>query len=43
VANSRKCVRLFGLPSLRGESGMSVKVPSGTMNGTTHVGENSTG
>jgi hypothetical protein len=43
VVDSRKCVRLSGLPSLGGESSMSVKVPRGTMNGTTHVGENATG
>jgi hypothetical protein len=43
VVDSRTCVRLSGLPSLGGESSMSVKVPKGTMNGTTHVGENATG
>jgi hypothetical protein len=42
VANSRKCVRLSGLPYLGGESSMSVKVTRGTKNGTTHVGESAT-
>jgi hypothetical protein len=43
VANSRTCVRLLGLPSLGGESSMSVKLPKRTMNGTNPVGENATG
>jgi hypothetical protein len=43
VVDSRTCVRLSGLPSLGGERSMSVKVPKGTMNGTTHVGESATG
>jgi hypothetical protein len=43
VVDSQKCVRLSGLPSLKGENSMSVKVPRGTMNGTPHVGENATG
>jgi hypothetical protein len=43
VADSRTCVQLSGLPSLGSESSMSAKVPKGTMNGTTHVGENATG
>jgi hypothetical protein len=30
-------------PNPRGERNMSVKVPRGTMNGETHVGESSTG
>jgi hypothetical protein len=43
VVDSQTCVRLSGLPSLGGESIMSVKVPRGTMNGTTHVGESAIG
>jgi hypothetical protein len=43
VVDSWKCVRLLGLPSLGGERSMSVKVPRGTMNGTTHVGKSATG
>jgi hypothetical protein len=42
VTDSQKCLRLSGVPSLGGESSMSVKVPRGTMNGTNHVGESST-
>jgi hypothetical protein len=42
VADSRHDVRLLGLPSLKGENSMSVKVPRGTINGTTHVGESAT-
>jgi hypothetical protein len=42
VVDSWKCIRLSGLPSLGGESSMSVKVPRGTMNGTNHVGESAT-
>jgi hypothetical protein len=42
VVDSQKCVILSGLPSLKGENNMSVKVPRGTMNGTTHVGETAT-
>jgi hypothetical protein len=33
VVDSKKCVRLSGLPSLGGEISMSVKVPRETMNG----------
>jgi hypothetical protein len=43
VVGSRHYVRLLGLPSLKGENNMSVKMPRGTMNGTTHVGESATG
>jgi hypothetical protein len=43
VADSRTCVRLLRLPSLGSEISMSAKVPKGTMNGTTHVGESATG
>jgi hypothetical protein len=39
----KKCVRLMGLPALEGENNMSVEVPRGTMNGTTHVGKSATG
>jgi hypothetical protein len=42
VFDSRECIRLSGLPSIRGESSMSVKVPWGTMNGTSHVGKSAT-
>jgi hypothetical protein len=42
VFDSRKCIRLSGLPFLGGESSMSVKFPRGTMDGTTHVGESAT-
>jgi len=43
VADSRHDVRLLGLPSLKVENIMSVKVPRGAMNGTTHVGESAIG
>jgi hypothetical protein len=43
VDYSQKCIRLLGLPSLGGEINMSVKLPRGTMNETTHVGESVTG
>jgi hypothetical protein len=43
VANSRHNVRLSGLPFLKGENNISVKVPKGFMNETTHVGESTTG
>jgi hypothetical protein len=43
VADSRHDVRLSGLPSLKVENNMSVKVPRGAMKGTTHVGESATG
>jgi hypothetical protein len=43
VANSRHDVILLGLPSLKVENSMSVKVPREAMNGTTHVGESATG
>jgi hypothetical protein len=42
VVDSQHDVRLSGLPSLKGENDMSVKVPRGTMNETTHVGESAT-
>jgi hypothetical protein len=43
VVDSRHDVRLSGLPSLKGlKNSMSVKVPKGAMNGTTHVGESAT-
>jgi hypothetical protein len=36
-------MRLSILPSIGGEISMSVKLSRGTMNGTTHVGENAIG
>jgi hypothetical protein len=43
VADSRHDVRLLGLPSLKVENSMSVKVLRGAMNGTNHVGKSATG
>jgi hypothetical protein len=43
VVGSRYYVRLLGLPSLKGENNMNVKMPRGTMNGTNHVRESDTG
>jgi hypothetical protein len=43
VADYKKWIRLSGLPSLKGENYMSVKVPRGTVNGTTHVEESAIG
>jgi hypothetical protein len=42
VVGSQHYVRLLGLPSLKGENNMSVKIPRGSMNETTHVGESVT-
>jgi hypothetical protein len=43
VYDSRHDVRISGLPSLKVENNMSVKVLRGAMKGTTHVGESATG
>jgi hypothetical protein len=42
MVDSRKCVRLSGLPSLGGGNNMSFKVSRGTVNGTNHVEESDT-
>jgi hypothetical protein len=43
VVDSRHDVRVSRLPSLKVENNMSVEVPRGAINGTTHVGESATG